>query len=74
MCPSTLTGFPGGSVVKNPPANTGNLGSIPGFAKIPWRRKWQPTPVPYLENPHGLRGPWHTTIHGVTKHWTGLSD
>ena len=32
-------GFPGGSVVKNPPANTGDAGSIP------WRRKWQPTPV-----------------------------
>ena len=33
-------------VVKNPPANAGdmrNTGSIPG--KIPWRRKWQPTPV-----------------------------
>ena len=25
-----LQGFPGGSVVKNPPANAGNMGSIPG--------------------------------------------
>ena len=24
-------GFPGGSVVKNSPANTGNVGSIPGL-------------------------------------------
>jgi len=23
----------------------GDLGSIPGLEKIPWRRKWQPTPV-----------------------------
>ena len=23
-------GFPGGAVVKNPPANTGNIGSVPG--------------------------------------------
>ena len=23
-------GFPGGSVVKNPPANAGDMGSIPG--------------------------------------------
>ena len=23
-------GFPGGTVVKNPPANAGNMGSIPG--------------------------------------------
>ena len=42
-------GFSGGSMVKNPPANAGDLGSIPGFdpwvGKIPWRRKWLPTPV-----------------------------
>ena len=24
--------------------NKGNMGSVPG-GKIPWRRKWQPTPV-----------------------------
>jgi len=28
-------------VVKNPPANAGDTGSL-GW-KIPWRRKWQPT-------------------------------
>ena len=26
-------GFPGGSVVKNPPANAGNSGSIPGSSR-----------------------------------------
>ena len=31
-------GFPGGTVVKNLPAN-------PGSGKIPWSRKWQPAPV-----------------------------
>ena len=36
-------GFPGGLVVKSPPANAGDTGSIPEL--IPWRRKWQPTPV-----------------------------
>ena len=25
--------FPGGSVVKNPPANTGDMGSIPGLGR-----------------------------------------
>ena len=33
-------------VLKNPPADAGDVrgvGSISG--KIPWRRKWQPTPV-----------------------------
>ena len=40
-------GFSGGSVVKNPPANVGDTGDTfnPWVGKIPWRRKWQPTPV-----------------------------
>ena len=51
-----ITGFPGGSVVKNPPANaedTRNVGLIPGFRKMHWRRKGQPTPVFFLGTPHG---------------------
>ena len=32
-------------VVKNPPATAGNTGLIPLFRKLPWKRKWQPTPV-----------------------------
>ena len=32
-------GFPGGTVVKNPPANAEHSGSIP--EEDPWRRKWQ---------------------------------
>ena len=31
-------GFPGGSVVKKPPANAGNLGSIPGLGRSPGER------------------------------------
>ena len=27
--------FPGGSVVKNPPANAGDMGSIPGLGRSP---------------------------------------
>ena len=57
--------FPGGSVVKNPPANAGDTGDlIPGFdpwvKKITWRRKWPPTPVFLPGEPHGQRGysPW----------------
>ena len=30
-----LMGFPGGSVVKNPPANSGDLGLIPGSGRSP---------------------------------------
>ena len=44
-------GFPGGSVVKNLPANTGHAGSIPG--RFPWRTKWQPTPVFLPGKSHG---------------------
>ena len=51
-------GFPGGSVVKNPPANigdTGDAGLIPGSGKISWSRKWQPTPVFLPGKFHGQR-------------------
>ena len=39
-------GFPGGSMVKNPPANAGQRRCqfSPWVHKIPWRRKWPPTP------------------------------
>ena len=30
-----LQDFPGGAVVKNPPANSGDMGSSPGSGKIP---------------------------------------
>ena len=33
--------------------------------KMPWRRKWQPTPVFFLKNPVD-RGAWRATPHGVT--------
>ena len=41
-------GFPGGSLVKNPPADAGDagdVGSIPGLGRFPWSRKWGPTSV-----------------------------
>ena len=34
--------------------------------KIPWSRKWQPTPVSWLENPMG-RGTQWATVHGVAE-------
>ena len=54
-------GFPGGSVVKNPPANAGDID--PWVGKIPWRREWQPTPVFLPGESHGQRSlvcdsPW----------------
>ena len=35
--------FPGGSVVKNVPANAGDLGLIPGLERSPGGGTWQPT-------------------------------
>ena len=34
----TILGFPGGAVVKNPPANAGDMGSSPGPGRshMPW--------------------------------------
>ena len=38
----------------------------PWVRKIPWRRKWQPTPVFLLGNPQD-RGAWRATLLGVAK-------
>ena len=50
--------FPGGSVVKNPPANAGRGVQSLG-QKIPWRRIWQPTLVFLPGKLHGWRGLVH---------------
>ena len=49
----SLLGFPGGLVVKNPPASAGDARDM-GW-KIPWRRKWQPPPVFLPGRSHGQR-------------------
>ena len=38
-------GFPRSSVGKESACNAGDLGFDSWVEKIPWRRKWQPTPV-----------------------------
>ena len=56
--------FPGGSDSKASAYNVGDPGSIPGSGRsIPWRRKWQPTPVLLSGKSHGQRSlvsysPW----------------
>ena len=43
-------------MIKNPPANTGDTREMdPWVRKIPWRRKWKPTPVFLPEKSHGHR-------------------
>ena len=57
VTPNSQEGFPGGSVVKKPPANAGNRRCVfsPWLGKMPWRRKWQPTPVSVPGESHGQR-------------------
>ena len=43
-------GFPGGSAGKESACNVGDLSSIPGLGRFPWRREWLSTPDAGLEN------------------------
>ena len=43
-------GFSGGSVVKNPPANAGDVGSVPGSGRSPGEGNSNPLQHPCLEN------------------------
>ena len=44
-----------GVVVKVSARNAGDLGSIPGSGRFPWRRKWRPAPVFLPGESHGRR-------------------
>jgi len=59
-------GFRGGSVLKNPPANAGDMSSIPGFGRSPGGGNGNPLPYSCLENPMD-RGAWRATVKEVTK-------
>ena len=59
--------------VKNPPANTEDVGSIPRSGRSPGEGNGNPLQYSCLENPMD-RGGWRATVHGVTKSRTGLSD
>ena len=65
-------GFPGGSVVKNPPAHAGDPGSIPGSGRSPGEGNGNPLQHFCLENPMD-RGAWWAAAHGVAKSRTRLS-
>ena len=70
MC---FMGFPGDTVVKNPPTNAANAGSISGSGRSPGEGNGNPLQDSCLENPTD-RGAWWPTVHGVAKSWTRLSD
>ena len=53
-------------VVKNPPANTGDTGSIPVPGRSPGEGNGNPLRYTCLENPME-RGAWWASAHGVTE-------
>ena len=59
-------GFLGGSVVKNPPAHCGDLGSVSGSGRFPGGVNGNPPQYSCLRNPMD-RGAWRATVHGVAK-------
>ena len=69
---SYLWGFPGGAVVKNLPANAGDMSSIPGSGRSPGGENGNPLQYSCLENSMD-RGAWQATVHEPTKSWTRLS-
>ena len=62
--------FPGGSVVKDTPANSGDTGLIPGSRKSHGGGNGNPFLSSCLENPMD-RGAWQAIVHGLSKKsWT----
>ena len=53
-------------VVKNPPANAGDMGLIPGSGGSSGEGHGNPLQYSCLENPMD-RGAWWATVRGVTK-------
>ena len=70
--------FPGGAVVKNPPANAGDArdgASIPGLGRSPGEGNGNPLLYSYLGNltAKGIPLSLWTTVYRVTESWTRLS-
>ena len=61
--------FPGGSMVKNPSANAGDAGLIPGSRRFPEEENGNLLQYSCLGNPMD-RGTWRVTVHGVAERQT----
>jgi len=55
-------------VIKNPPANAGDMSSIPGSGRSPEGEHDNPLQYPCLENPKD-RESWQARVHKVAKRW-----
>ena len=65
--------IPGSSDSKASAYNAGDPGSIPGSGRSPGEGNGNPLQYSCLENPVD-GGAWQTTVHGVAKNRTQLSD
>ena len=70
---SDQMGFPGGSPVKNLPANAGDVGLIPVSGRSPREGNGNPLQYSCLGNSMD-KGTWQAIVHGVAKSWTRLRD
>jgi len=59
-----IPGFPCALVVQNPPANAGDVGSIPGLGRSPEEGNGNPLQYSCLGNPMD-RGAWWARVYGV---------
>ena len=59
-------GFPGGTVVQNPPANAEDVSSVPGSGRSPGVGNGNALQYSCLENSMD-RGAWSAMVHRVTK-------
>ena len=59
-------GFPDGSVVKNMPANAGDMDLIPESGRYPGEENGNPLHYSCLGNPME-RGAWKARVHGITE-------
>ena len=67
-------GFPGGSADKESACNGGDLGSMIGVGKIPWRRERLPTLVFWPGEFHGLYRPWGHNESDMTERLSQASE
>ena len=60
------SGFPGGSEVKNLPANAGHTGSVSGSGRSPGEGNGNSFQYSCLENPMDRRV-WQAVVHGIAR-------
>ena len=65
-------GFPCDSVVKTPPANAGDLGSLTELGRFPGEGNGNPLPYSCLGNPM-VGAAWWATVPGLAESWPPLS-